>query len=160
MLFNRAGVKPTAGDGTELNELLLEFRGPKKKQTPSNTQGLMGRMREKEGTPETTPCTSAMPEVNPHCSRWLFDRTLLQFGSPFINKVSFFPHLSTSWTRASYKPHRRANGRHGVPRLNVTEEGPSKIHQGLSQTQRLKSPTMKAVETCPVSRRGRTPFSV
>lgn len=37
MLFNRAGVKPTAGDGTELNELLLEFRGTDNKQTPRDT---------------------------------------------------------------------------------------------------------------------------
>lgn len=66
-----------------------------------------------------------MPEANPHCSLWLSDRTLLQFGqvNHSLTKFQFSP-FSTSWTRMSHKPLYRANRRHRVLLFNVIE-GPS-----------------------------------
>lgn len=61
-----------------------------------------------------------MPEANPHCSPWLSDRTLLQFGqvSHSLTKFQFSP-LSTSWTRMSYKALCRGNRRHRVIVITV-----------------------------------------
>lgn len=70
--------------------------------------------------------------------------------------VSFLISLSTSWTRMSYEPYRRAKERHRAQPLNVIDVGPSQIHRGLSQMQRLKPPMVKSAETTrPTSKGGR-----
>lgn len=128
--------------------------------SPAILLGTNGQDKSKGGNSQDSSLTSDMPEVNSHCSLWLFDHTLLQFGQVNHSLTRFhFSSLSVP-VGPGCPTNSTAELRRGTEChiLMLIEVGPLQIHQGLSQMQRLKSPNSESCRDNASNKQGRENF--